>query len=149
MVTDVEVALRDRLRQISAAHPRWGWRKAHAIAAREGLVVNRKRTRRLWIELGLKRPARVRKKQRCGPARHQRLRAHQPDQMWAPDFQVDLTVDGRQARFLNIVDEYTREALATQAARSFTADATVAVLDRLVTELGRRPQMCGWTTGRN
>jgi transposase InsO family protein len=133
------VVLRARLRQISAQHPRWGWRKAHAIAAREGLVVNSKRTRRLWIGLGLKRPARVRKKQRCGPARHQRMRAHQPDQMRALDFQADVTVDGRQVRFLNIIDEYTREALATEAARSFTADATVAVLDRLVRDLGRRP----------
>jgi transposase InsO family protein len=138
-VTDVEGTLRARLREISAAFPRWGWRKAHAIAAREGLVGNRKRTRRLWLELGLKRPARVRKQRRCGPARHQRMRAQAPDQMWALDFQVDVTVEGRQVRFLNIVDEFTREALATQAARSFTADATVNVLDRLVGDLGRRP----------
>jgi transposase InsO family protein len=137
---DVEQTLRARLRQISASHPRWGWRKAHTIAAREGLVVNRKRTRRLWLDEGLKRPARVVKKQRCGPARHQRLRAQRPDHMWALDFQVDVTVDGRQVRFLNIIDEYTREALATRAARSFNADATVAVLDDLVTVLGRRPE---------
>ena len=138
--TDADARLRARLREISARYPRWGWRKAHAIAAREGLVVNRKRTRRLWLELGLKRPARIRKKQRCGPARHQRMRAHAPDQMWALDFQVDVTVDGRQVRFLNIIDAYTREALATEAARSFTAEATIAVLDRLIHRLGRRPQ---------
>lgn len=139
-VGDVEQVLRSRLREISATHPRWGWRKAHAIAAREGLVANRKRTRRIWVQEGLKRPARARKKQRCGPARHQRMRASRPDQMWALDFQVDVTVDGRQVRFLNIIDEFTREALATRPARSFTADATVAVLDQLVTGLGRRPQ---------
>jgi len=139
-VPDLEQVLRARLREISATHPRWGWRKAHTIAAREGLVVNRKRTRRLWIAEGLKRPARVRKKQRCGPARHQRMRAQHPDQMWALDFQVDVTVDGRQVRFLNIIDEFTREALATTPARSFTADATVDVLDQLVTGLGRRPE---------
>jgi transposase InsO family protein len=139
VVPDAEAVLRARLREISAAHPRWGWRKAHAIAVREGLVGNRKRTHRLWIEEGLRRPARVRKKQRCGPARHQRMRAGRPDQMWALDFQVDVTVDGRQVRFLNIIDEFTREALATRPARSFTADATVAVLDGLVASLGRRP----------
>lgn len=138
-VPDAEAVLRARLREISARYPRWGWRKAHAIAAREGLVRNAKRTHRLWVDEGLKRPARVRKKQRCGPARHQRMKAQRPDQMWALDFQVDVTVDGRQVRFLNIIDEYTREALATTAARSFTADATVAVLDGLVTTLGRRP----------
>ncbi len=55
------------------------------------------------------------------------------------DFQVDVTVDGRQVRFLNIIDEYTREALATTAARSFTADATIAVLDQVIAGTGRRP----------
>lgn len=135
-----EELLRARLRQISAAHPRWGWRKAHAVAAREGLVVNRERSHRLWVAEGLKRPTRVVKKQRIGPGRHQRMRAQRPDQMWALDFQVDLTVDGRRVRFLNIIDECTREALATRAARSFTADATVAVLDELVATLGRRPE---------
>jgi hypothetical protein len=98
--------LRSRLREISMVHPRLGWRKAHEIAAREGLARNKKRTHRLWREKGLKRPVRVRKKQRCGPARHQRMRAGHPDQMWALDFQVD----GRQVRFLNIIDEFTREA---------------------------------------
>jgi putative transposase len=139
-VPDAEAVLRARLRHISASHPRWGWRKAHTIAAREGLVINGKRTHRLWLDEGLKRPTRVVKKQRCGPARHQRLRAQHPDHMWALDFQVDVTVDGRQVRFLNVIDEYTREALATRAARSFNADATVAVLADLVASLGRRPQ---------
>jgi len=139
-LVDGEAALRARLRQISVRYPRWGWRKAHAVARREGLVVNRKRTRRLWIDSGLKRPPRVHKKRRVGPGRHQRLRAGRPDQTWALDFQVDVTANGRQVRFLTVVDEYTREALATRAARSFTADATITVLDELVTKLGRRPE---------
>ncbi|RZU76929.1 helix-turn-helix protein [Micromonospora kangleipakensis] len=137
---DDEQRLRARLRHISVAHPQWGWRKAHAIAVREGLVTNRKRTRRLWLAEGLERPPRVRKKRRIGSARHQRLHATRPDQLWALDFQVGVTAEGRQARFLNVIDEYTREALAPRAARSFTADATVAVLDELITGPGRRPE---------
>lgn len=34
----------------------------------------------------------------------------------ALDFQVDVTSNGRQIRFCNIVDEFIREALATTAA---------------------------------
>jgi transposase InsO family protein len=139
-LADVDAVLRTRLREISAAHPRWGWRKAHAVCRREGLVVNRKRTHRLWVAEGLKRPAVARKKRRVGPGRHQRLRAQRPDQMWALDFQVDVTAEGRQVRFLNVIDEFTREALATTPARSFTADATVDLLDELVRTLGRRPE---------
>jgi putative transposase len=124
----------------SGAVPALGWRKAHAIAAREGLVVNKKRTHRLWAQEGLKRPARVRKNQRCEPACHQRMKASRPDQMWALDFQVDVTAEGRQVRFLNIIDEYTREALATRAARSFNADTTIDMLDELIATLGRKPE---------
>jgi len=62
-----------------------------------------------------------------------------PDHVWALDFQCDITSDFRQLRFLNIVDEFTREAFATRAARSFTADATVAVLEEVIAETGRWP----------
>ncbi|WP_165878306.1 DDE-type integrase/transposase/recombinase [Micromonospora sp. MW-13] len=43
-------------------------------------------------------------------------------------------------RPVNIVDEYTREALATRAAHSFTADAAIAVLDEVSARRGRRPE---------
>lgn len=81
------------LREISASHPRWGWRKAHAIARAEELVANSKRTHRLWREEGLTRPARARKKRRIGAGRNQRLTAQRPDHMWALDFHTDTTVD--------------------------------------------------------
>lgn len=60
--------------------------------------------------------------------------------MWALDYQVDVTADGRQIRFCNIVDEFTREALATTAARSFTADDTTILLDKIIANTGRRPE---------
>lgn len=137
---EVDGVLRERLRQISRSHPRWGWRKAHALCRAEGLVVNRKRTQRLWREEGLKRPPRVRKKRRIGAGRHQRLQASFPDQMWALDFQADVTADGRQLRFLNIVDEFTREALAVRVFRSCTADALVGVLEEVIAATGRMPR---------
>jgi len=59
--------------------------------------------------------------------------------MWALDFQTDLTVDGRQVRFLIVIDEYTREALATWPFRSRTADQLCAVLDDIVASTGRSP----------
>ena len=139
MLCDLETRLRDRLRAIAKKHPRWGWRKAHAIVRSEGLEVNKKRTRRLWRDEGLKRPAKTRKRQRIGPQRGDRLEPERPDHVWALDFQYDVTSDGRQLRFLNVVDEFTREAFATRAARSFTADATVAVLEEVIAETGRWP----------
>lgn len=38
-----------------------------------------------------------------------------------------------------MIDEFTRQALATAAARSFTADDTTILLDTIVAETGRQP----------
>ena len=130
---DADAMLRALLREISAERPRWGYRRAHVRLAELGHSVNRKRVQRLWREEGLRVPARRRKRQRLGastvPAG--RLWAERPDHVWAIDFQFDQTADGRVLKLLNIVDEFTREALAMHVARRIDADQTVAVLDQL------------------
>jgi putative transposase len=133
--------LRSELRRISRRRPRWGYRRAHQLLLEEGWTINRKRTQRLWREEGLRVPRRRRKRQRLGsstvPA--DRLRAEGPDHVWAIDYQFDQTADGRLLKLLNVVDEFTREALAIECRRRIDADQTVAVLDRLVGERGTAP----------
>lgn len=130
--------MRARLREISRERPRWGYRRAHHRLREEGWAVNRKRVARLWREEGLRVPQRKRKRQRLGdstvPA--ERLRAERPNQVWALDFQFDQTADGRALRLLNVVDEFTREALQMLVERSIDADRTVSVLERLLGERG-------------
>jgi putative transposase len=134
--SDRDRALREQLRQFSRAHPRWGYRRAHALLCEQGWSVNRKAVQRLWREEGLRVPSRRRKRQRLGvsttPA--DRLAAEHPDHVWALDYQFDQTEDGRILKLLNVVDEHTREALTIQVERRIDADATVNVLDRLVAE---------------
>ena len=139
---DRDRALRAELRQLSRAHPRWGYRRAHAQLCQQGWRVNRKAIQRLWREEGLQVPGRRRKRQRLGtsttPA--DRLAAEHPDHVWALDYQYDQTQDGRRLKLLNVVDEHTREALAIEVARRIDADATVKVLDRLVVQRGAAPR---------
>jgi putative transposase len=131
-------ALRAALRDIAGQRPRWGYRRAHAQLGEQGWAVNRKRVQRIWREEGLRVPPRRRKRQRLGestvPA--DRLRAQRPGHVWAIDFQFDQAVNGRAIKLLNIVDEFTREALAMEVATSITAEDTVRVLDRLARERG-------------
>jgi putative transposase len=138
-----DAGLRERLREISVARPRWGYRRAHALLVGDGWEINRKRVARLWREEGLRVPQRKRKRRRLGestvPA--SRLAAQRPDHVWALDYQHDQTGDGQTIRLLNVVDEFTREALAMLVARSIDADATVAVLERLVAERGAPTQI--------
>ena len=131
-------ALRARLRKISEERPRWGYRRAHGHLLTEGWSLNRKRVQRIWREEGLRVPAKARKRRRLGdstvPAR--RLKAERPNHVWALDYQHDATADGRELKFLNIVDEFTREALAIEVDRTINADETVKVLERLAGQRG-------------
>ena len=142
-------ALRAELRQLSRAHPRWGYRRAHAQLARQGWRVNRKAVQRLWREEGLRVPTTRRKRQRLGtstcPA--DRLAAEHPNHVWALDYQFDQTEDGRILKLLNLVDEHTREALTIQVEWRIDADTTVKLLNRLVTERGAVPRFIRMDNG--
>jgi len=131
-------ALRGELRAFSAARPRWGYRQAHTHLQAQGWEINRKRVQRVWREEGLRVPTRTRKRRRLGDstAPQGRLRAEHPNHVWAFDFQFDQTADGQALKLLNVVDEFTREALVMHTARSVSADQTVAVLAGLVAERG-------------
>jgi putative transposase len=59
-----------------------------------------------------------------------------PNMIWAMDFQFDTTADGRTVKMLNVIDEFTREALAIEVDRAIDADGVVDVLDRLVLQHG-------------
>jgi putative transposase len=138
---DVDRDLRARLREFARAHPRWGYRRAHAVLVREGHVLNRKKVQRLWREEGLRVPQKRRKRQRVGvsttPA--DRLWAERPDHVWALDYQFDVTATGRTVKILHVVDEFTRESLADVVDHSIDAGATVAALDKVVGLRGTHP----------
>ncbi len=78
-----------------------------------------------------------------------RLKAKHPNHVWGLDYQHDATDDGRELKFLNIVDEFTREALAIEVDRTINAEETVAALERLGAKRGltsRRwsSRVCRW-----
>ncbi len=139
---DSDRDLRARLRSFAKAHPRWGYRRAHAVLVREGYCLNRKKVQRLWREEGLRVPPKHRKRQRLGtsatPA--DRLASTSPDHVWALDYQFDVTATGRVIKILHVVDEFTRESLSDLVEHSINADATVATLDAIVAGRGRHPR---------
>jgi putative transposase len=138
---DEELELRAWLVAFAENKPRYGYKRAHAIAIKNGFKVNRKRVQRLWREEGLKVTHKAKKRSRIGSsdADSKYLRAEYPNHVWAIDYQDDQTSDGHRLRMLNIVDEFTREVLAIEVDRSITADKTVGVLEELLEIRGRSP----------
>jgi putative transposase len=146
---DPDRDLRANLREFARCHPRWGYRRAHAVLSREGQHVNRKKVQRLWREEGLRVPPRRHKRRRVGysttPA--DRLSAAHPNHVWAIDYQFDVTSMGKTIKILHITDEYTRESLSDLVAYSIDADATVAELDRIVEQRSRQPEFIRMDNG--
>lgn len=125
------------LRRFSTDRPRWGWRRAAKMARRGGWKVNNKRIRRLWRQEGLRVPQRRKKKRLTGiGVAVGAMSPIRPNVIWAMDFQFDTTADGRTLKMLNVIDEFTREALAIHVDRRIDADGVVAVLDRLALQHG-------------
>jgi putative transposase len=135
-----ELLLRERLRLLARRHPRYGYRRIHALLRREGWACNRKRVQRLWRDEGLRLPPKPRRRRR-GKRIPGHVAAACPNQVWALDFLVDQTADGRPIKILTVTDEHTREALATTAARRLGADDTVNVLERIVKRRGTAPAL--------
>ena len=128
-----EKPLVKRMKQLSAEHPRYGYRRVWALLRREKFQVNRKRVHRLWRREGLRVPTRQRKRRRLGHGNNSctRRKAEHPDHVWSYDFVMDQTSDGRRLKLLPVVDEFTRECLAIEVERHFTAGDVVATLKYL------------------
>lgn len=114
------------LRRLARRHPRYGYRRIHARLRKQGWAVNRKRVRRLWNELGLRRPLRLQTARKLGPKPGSSANrcVNQParfkNDVWTAEFIADRTTDGRPLKWLSLVDEYTREGLALRAAETLT-----------------------------
>jgi putative transposase len=131
---DDEPALVQRLLELVATHPRYGYRMIWGKLKLEGWHVNKKRIWRLWKQEGLKVPQKKHKKRSLGTAVHgcTRLASTGKDDVWAMDFVFDVTAKGRSLKWLAIVDEFTRECLALEVSRQFKAADVIDVLRELI-----------------
>lgn len=116
------------LTSLAQHYPRYGERRAWAVLKRTR-TVNRKRVHRLWkaAQLQVKRSPRPRKR-RERPAR---LQAERPNHIWAYDFVQDADRHGNKLYILTVMDEFTREGLATHVSSDTSAEGVELVLAAL------------------
>jgi len=117
---------------------RVGYRKVAYMLRNDGYKINHKRVERIWRKEGLKLPQKQMKKRRLFLADGScvRLRPTHKNHVWSYDFMEDRTMDGRKIRFLNIIDEYTRECLASIPRRSWRNNDVIEVLAGLMLQRG-------------
>lgn len=122
-------AVRERLRALAEERPRFGYRRLLVMLRREGFEVNHKRVFRLYRLEELK--IRRKKRKRVSRKRLPPVTPTAPNERWSLDFTSDQLADGRCFRTLNIVDTFTREALAIEAATSIPGATVVRVLEQV------------------
>lgn len=138
IVRDDEDALTKDIVVLASGYGRYGYRRITAMLRHTGWRVNHKRVERIWRREGLKAPRRQPRRGRLwlSDGSCVRLRPTHKDHVWAYDFVTGRTHDGRAFKMLTIVDEFTRECLAIDAARHLTSDDVLERLCWLMTTRG-------------
>lgn len=125
-----DTALRDRLKALAAQYPRYGYETLHGMLKLEGLVINEKRTYRIYREEKLQ----VRRKKRKRLPRQERVpmpMVMRANQRWSMDFMSDQLGTGRRFRILNVVDDFTRECVGQIVDYSISGERVARYLDEI------------------
>ena len=128
-----EAALTADVIALAARYGRYGYRRIAAMLRAAGWAVNVKRIERIWRREGLKVPMRRPKRGRLwlNDGSCVRLRPERPNHVWSYDFVESRTHDGRKFRMLNVIDEFTREALAIRIDRKLKSTDVIDLLSDL------------------
>ena len=129
-------ALRERLHELAAERPRFGYRRLHILLQRDGHRINHKRVYRLYRAAGLIVPRRGRKRV-ARPRVVQSSIGPVPNARWTLDFMSDALGWGRRIRVLSVLDSCTREALAIEVNTSLPSATVIRVLEQVIDERGK------------
>jgi len=131
-----QAPLKKRIKEIAETRVRYGYRRIEVLLRREGWLVNHKRVRRLYSEMGLQLRNKSPKRRVKAKLRQDRTAATQPNQVWAMDFVHDQLFDGRKIRILTVVDTFSRYAPAIDVKQSYRGMDVVETLDRVARQVG-------------
>lgn len=129
-------ALRKRLRELASERRRFGYRRLYILLKREGFRVNLKKLYRLYKEERLAVRKRGGRKRALGTRAPMAIPQGR-NQRWSLDFASDALVDSRRFRILCIIDDFTRECLATIVDNSISGVRVARELDEICERRGR------------
>jgi putative transposase len=130
-----DAGLRLRLRELASQRRRFGYRRLHLLLKREGVRINWKKLYRLYREERLTVRRRGGRKRALG-TRSPMAIPQEPNQRWSLDFVSDALADSRRFRILCVIDDFSRECLATVADNSISGERVARELDRIAAARG-------------
>ena len=130
-------SLVERVRELAVGHPRFGYRRIHALLKREGCQINLKRIYRLWKLEKLSLPKRRERKPRAKLTIGITPKAEKANQVWTYDFVFDQSLSGKSLKMLTLIDEYTRECLAVEVGLSIKSERVRQILEKVCANKGK------------
>ena len=127
--------LRSRLKKLAVDQSAYGYLLLHGLLKAEGLVVNRKRTYRIYTEEGLQ--VRTKKRKKLQRPRQPMEVPLSINQRWSMDFVSDQLSNGRRFRVLNVVDDYSREMVGQLVSVSISGWQVARFLSQLIEARGQ------------
>ena len=125
-----------RIKEICETRVRYGYRRVHVMLLREGWVLNMKKTRRIYKELGLQLRNKHPKRRVKAKLREDRETAVGPNDVWAMDFVHDQLATGKKLRILTIVDIHSRFSPPTDPRFTYKGEDVVQTLERVCNRVG-------------
>ncbi len=129
-------ALRARLRELANERRRFGYRRLFVLLRREGEASGVNRVHRLYREEGLSVRKRRARRKAVG-TRAPMLVEAKANARWSLDFVHDQFANGRRFRILNIVDDVTKECLASIPDTSISGRRVARELTDIIARRGK------------
>ncbi|CTQ63270.1 Integrase core domain protein [Roseibium album] len=131
-----QAALEQRIREICQTRVRFRYRRVYVLLRRVGWIINQKKTRRIYNELGLQLRNKHPKRRVKAKLREDRQEAVEPNDVWAMDFVHDQLATGRKIRVLTVIDKYSRYVPALDPRFSYRGEDVVRTLEIVCKQIG-------------
>ena len=125
------VQLEQAIIKLSHAHPRYGYRRVHAVLPRQGLSCALRTVQRVRRGAGLQILGRA-VRPRTPPRPDAKIKSDGVNDVWCIDVVFDTTQHGTMVKFLTLLDEYSHYSLGIVASRRMGSREVVAALKAAV-----------------
>lgn len=126
----------DRMTELVQRHRRYGYPRVHVLLNREGLVINRKRTQRIYSQQGFSLRLKRKKKKQFYP-RVVKPNASNFCEVWSMDFVSDSLANSRRLRALTVIDHHSRFSPGIYVDHSVPGTIVTRQLDKMIKKYGK------------
>jgi putative transposase len=125
------VQLEQAILTLSQAHPRYGYRRVHAVLPRQGLQCALRTVQRVRRHAGLQIVGQA-VRPKTPPRPEAKIKSDGVNDVWCLDVVFDTTQHGTTVKFLTLLDEYSHYNLDIVASRRMGSREVVAALQAAV-----------------